>query len=185
MPLYRVITDWTGPQVTGPSVSVLWFNSLGGTAQQATSAVSVFLDGILDRITSGLTYHNRSDVHTIDAVTKKTTAITAVGPGSGAGTSGGAYLPTATQGRIDLHTGVIIDGRELRGKFFAPAPTNSDSGAGNPTPAYITDLNANAATLIASPNAQWVIWSRTHGVFADVASATTWPKWSVLRSRRD
>ena len=91
--------------------------------------------------------------------------------------------------RIEWRTSAIVNGRRLRGRtFIVPLPTSVYESNG-------TILAATLATFATAANAyrdagvfsqsQPSIYSRTHGVQADITSVIVPDEVSILRSRRD
>ena len=186
MPLYRVRTQWSGVPLVGPAVTNAYFNSATGTAQQAVTAWSAFLASSMTQVLSTVSYAVEPQVATIDAGAGALLAITNTTPGSGVGTASGDAAPPATQGRLDLNTTSIINNRLLKGEIFMPGVSElSNSSLGVPTAGYISTIGGAATTLVGVANADWVVWSRVHGVFAPVDQAIVWPRWAILKSRRD
>lgn len=92
-------------------------------------------------------------------------------------------------GRIEWRTEAIVAGRRLRGRtFFVPFTIGSYDGTGTLASATITLLQTegleymDAGLLVA---VRPCIWSRTHGILADITSLAIPDEVSVLRSRRD
>lgn len=184
MALYRVTTRFTAP-IGGPYINVLYFQDLGGTAQQAATAAGAFWDGLSASLMSNqVTWAQDAEVETISTagVLEGVTAITA---DTGGGTSTSEALPPHVQALVRLRTGNIVSGRELRGRVFVPGMVEGLNVAGRPASSLITDMNAAAATLIGAANAEWMVWSKAHNVAHDVSSASTWTEWASQRRRRD
>lgn len=184
MPMYRVRAALAA-MTAGPGVSTFFFDTTGGTAQQAADAVSDFYDSIKGFMVNYGTATIESAVYTVDPATGQATNVTGVTGAVITGTVGTEGLPGATQGLLSLHTGVFVSGREIRGRLFIPGPTEANSDATVPNGAYKLGVDSAAAALIADGNSDWVIWSREKGQFATITSAATWNRWAVLRSRRD
>jgi len=184
MPVNQVRVIWSGLPVVGNGLSTFNFSSTTGTAQQQATAVGTFLTATNDRRTTSITWTLDTDVPTLDVATGQLQAITTVTSAQALGTAAGDLIPFATQGLLRLFTGTIVGGRLLQGRIFLPGAVESDSNGG-PTSTYMTDYDTAAAALVADANADWSVWSRTHGVLSSVAQGSTWNEWAVLRSRRD
>lgn len=182
--LFRVRTAITGGP-GGSELSTQYFNAASGTEQQAADAVRAFWQALNNYIHSAYTLTVEPLVYSIDSTTGLATSTAGTTTSQVFGTDGNDPLPPATQGVVRAHTGLFIAGRELTGKLWVPGPTEAKNTTGIPTGAYLTAVDAAAATLASGANYEWVIWSRKHFQFFDVTSASTWNKWGVLRSRRD
>lgn len=176
---------WTGTTIVGGGLSTFYFDSASGTPAQQVAAVATFLGATEDRRLSSVSWVSAADVATLNVGTGALEGITSVTQSSGTGTSATEAMPPASQGLLRILTSQIVSGRLLRGRIFLPGNSESDSGSGAPSSTYRTDYDAAAAALIADANTAWMCWSQTHGVAASVATANTWNKWAVLRSRRD
>jgi len=97
----------------------------------------------------------------------------------------GTMLPTATQLRADLITGVFIGGRGVVGGLFLPACDESRNTSGVPDATLQTNLGTWLSTLIADPNSTPQVYSPTHRSVHTITGFRVRPYWSVRRSRRD
>lgn len=107
--------------------------------------------------------------------------------GSTTGSAAGELLPRATQGLLQLHTGVYVGGREIRGRTFIPYPVDGANNGGVPETTYtdgVLDL-ADQFNNTAHANGAWVIYSRAHARAEYVDRYAAWNQWASLRSRRD
>lgn len=165
-------------------LSTFWFDG-GDTAAAAASAVTTFCNAIKTKISTSISGSLDPSCYDIDITTGKPTAVTPVSGTIGGGTDAGEVLPYATQGLLRLRSGVFINGREVRGRLFLPAPTEASNSAGFPLSAYQTAIDTAAAALIADTPTHWSLWSRAHQAVTGITSATTKNNWAVLTSRRD
>lgn len=175
-----------GAMTIGPGLSTFYFDGVDqAAADDAAGAVTTFMTAIESAMVSYGTWSLETQVAQVDIGTGELEAVYNVAPASGLGDVGDTQLALATQGLLQLRTGSIINGRELRGRLFIPGPTegHNDLG-GRPTAAYIADVNAAAAGLVAD-SAGWGVWGRASGSFVEITAATCWSQWAVLRSRRD
>lgn len=186
MAINRVQVIWSGGALTGTGLSTFYFESGTGTPAQQVAAVGAFLASTEDRRVASCVWATGPDVATLNITTGALEGVTAVTQLTGVGTQAGDALPQATQGLLRLITSLIAGGRLLRGRLFLPAAAEADSGTtGNPSATYRADYDAAAATLIADANTNWQVWGRTSGTAASIATANTWGRFAVLRSRRD
>lgn len=186
MSVNRVQVVWTSPNIQGGGLSTFYFNDSVGTPSQQVAAVGAFLAGTEGSRGNTTSWATAGDVATLNVGTGTLEATTSVTPLTGTGTASSDYMPPNTQGLLRLFTSQIVSGRLLRGRLFLPGNVEGSNGtSGQPASAYTTDYNTDAATLIAAANAEWSVWSQTHGVLASITTATCWNKWASLRSRRD
>jgi hypothetical protein len=184
MPVNRVQVVWSGPSVVGGGLSTFYFFDNVGTPAQHVAAAALFLSSSEALRISGTVWTTVADVATLNTATGALEGITSTTTSTGTGTASGDATPPTTQGLLRLYSNTVVGGRLLRGRLFLPGvPETLSTGA--PTAAFLTGYNASAANLVASANADWAVWSKTHGVLSSVQTANTWNKFAVLRSRRD
>lgn len=181
----RVQVIWTGSGITGTGLSTFYFDDVLGTPQQQATAVETFLLATDSQRATGCVWTISPDVAKLDTGTGQLVSIASTTGATAGGTAAGDRLPNSSQGLLRLFTAGVVGGRLLRGRLFLPGPIEGSSSNALPIGAYTTAYNNAAAALVASANAQWIIWSRTHAFTAAVTAATTWGQWAVLRSRRD
>lgn len=184
--MYRITTEFTGPMVAGGGVNYLYFDQGGGTSADAHSAVVAFWNAVKGLITSGTNMTVLGEIDIVDNVTGDIEGQESTDQVIVVGTAAGNPLPPNTQGLIRWRTGVYVGGREIRGRTFVPALTsNSNSAGGVPASTTVSTLTTAAGSLYGDPDSELVVWSKTHGQFATVTSASVWSKFATLRSRRD
>lgn len=181
--MYRVRVNFSG--ISGsPYVATHYFEILGGTAQQAATAVGTFWGAVDNVLSNNLQWDLDTAVYSIDAATGQPFDVVQVTPASGTGGVAGDILSPASQGLISWRTGVFTNGRELRGRTFLPAIPEAQS-TGAPIAGFITAVSTAAGAFIADANSDLQVYSRKHGVHASAVGGGVWNEWAVLRSRRD
>lgn len=185
MSVFRVRAAWTGAPVNGPSVSTFFFNDAGGSAQDASDAVADFLGALDANLSNALTWTTEPEVDTLSVGSGTLEDVTAVTPATGVGGNSDTWLPTTTQGLIRWSTGVITNGRALKGRMFVPGFGENNSSAGVPGSATVSGVNTIVNAFVAANTGFFSIWSRTHGTLASVISGSMWNQWAYLSSRRD
>lgn len=187
---YKIRTVFSGVPGT-PWLSTMYFEEVGGTAQQAATAVGTFW-GAIDALQSSLvTWTTEADVSTIDDQTGELTAVTVTTPVTGTGAQAGEMLPIASQALIRWRTGAFINGRNLRGRTFIPGLVVSQSDDGRVNASTQTTINNAASALIADGNSVLNVWHRPNpvgsatGAGEAVVSGLCWNQFATMRSRRD
>jgi hypothetical protein len=188
--VYQYRPRWSGT-TGGPGVTV--FNArrgLGspGFPQQFADAVRPFFSALTGRVPNEVSWSFPGEVLEYDTVTGKLIEVYPVtAPANVVATSTGGYSH-ASGGRVDWHTQAIVNGKRLRGRSFIVPMAGSEFGPDGVLTAGARSALTNAAngliTAMAGPGGL-VVWSRTHGIVADVESASVVAKGSVLRTRRD
>lgn len=182
--MLRLRVGYTGVGGT-PYLSTFYFVGTTQTeADDSAVAVEAFMGAIDAAMDNGQFWTLDPVVVQIDAATGTAIGAFSVLAGSGQGATAGETLPFISQGLIQLRTGFFVNGRELRGRLFIPGLTESANADGGLALATQVILVNAAATMIASGPPSWGVWSRTHGVFADVTTATIWNQFASLRTRR-
>ena len=185
MPLYRIRTNITGVSGT-PWLGTLYFDSAGGTAAQAAAAVELFWNSVKSVMSSTLTIQNDGVAATVNEATGDVTAALAYTATALTGGAAGVMVPRAAQALVRWQTGVYFAGRERRGRTFIPGLTTAAVQAPGQVSATVRGtIDTAAATLVASANANLVVWSRSAGAFSPALSGLTWVEFATMRSRRD
>ena len=198
--IQRVRTVFTG--VAGsPYYNNIYFDSAGtlADAQAAVDRVDAAWTTITSIMNIALLGAVEAEVPQINDENGEITGVFATTGGVVDPTNAGEPLPWATQGLVRLLTNSFVEGRRVRGRIFIPGLGEAASDAGVPNANTITSLNNLGTTLISGGAPHPVIWSRPIEADPDavppvegrlgsshlVTLASTWNKWSVLRSRRD
>lgn len=183
--VWRIRTVFTG--VTGsPWVSTAYMSALGsGTVQQAVTAVGNFWGSADSLMEVSVSWTTLADVEALDPATGEVTGVSNTTPATGGGVAASTGLPVATQGLVRWRTGVYVNGREIRGRWFIPGLLTTANNDGAPSSTMLSTLNTAASTLISDANSELVIWSRKNLQVEAVTSGTTWSQFAILRSRRD
>jgi hypothetical protein len=188
--MFRLRVLWGGSGVVGGGVSTFFFDS-GATASAITPAINTFFTAIKGNVPNTVTWTIPNGG---DLITEDTGILT------GAWTSGGAYTIVATGtnqwasgvgGRINWHTGSVINHRRVRGStFIAPLSNNLFDTDGTLNNTMVTAVNTACANLVATTGVLLGVWHRPHpkgssnGALALVTSGTMPDQVSWLRTRR-
>lgn len=184
--MLRVRTVWTGVAGT-PWYTNLFFAGTGSTdAQAAVDSWREFLVGFSFQFYRLVGADVDPFVASVDVATGDVVGGFTVNPGAtifGQETSN--PLPFQTQALSTLRTPLYVGGRNLRGRVFLPGYTEASNDAnGMLDVTRAQDIDDQWDILLAS-GPDLLVWSKTNGVSAPVASTQTSTTWSVLRSRRD
>lgn len=187
--MLRVRTVLTG-LVQGGGVSTIYLRSEASKdPNTAISVVNAFWEAARSGISSQVSIAVQNTVDEIDGTGALVQQYVGTAVPGKQGGAAGATLPPATQGLLRMTTPTVVGGRRLRGRLFIPGPVSGpEGGVTAPEQAYINDINAAGAGLIAGAEAaqqRWVVWSRKNASYAPVTGTTVWNKYAVLRSRRD
>nr|CRY97348.1 hypothetical protein [uncultured prokaryote] len=181
----RVQTVWTGVGGT-PFYTNLYYDAATGDVDDLVAATSTLWNSMGTQISQDLTFDIDPTVQLID--TELDTVISAAIStirATAFGDSSDTPLPYATQGLMQFRTGVFNGGREIRGRCFIPGPGEGVNTAGEPTGTYLNLLTASGLAWLEDPLVVPVVWSKARGVAEPITQVTAWPRWAVLRSRRD
>ena len=185
--------------VTGlPGLFTAYFAPTGSVstavATEALGRVRAFWEGFRSHLPGTCTVQYTPQVDVLNDASGALTARVAGSVGAttictGAGTAGSAPAMFVAQ----YLTGVVINGRVVRGRAFIGPTLASDNSAGAPTAASITALQTAVAllgTTIVTPLSH-AVWHRPGpggsppGATVLVSGYSVWGQWGVLRSRRD
>lgn len=190
MPMYRVRTELSAPQ-GGPYLSTMFFNEATGTAQQAATAVITWWQAVDNLMANDYTWTVLPEVAVIQETSGLLTSIESVTGNTGVGIDGSDVLPPANQILVRWLSASVVNGRLLRGRTFVPGLTEAANTERKVSAAWITALDTANAALLATANADLVVWHRpstpggSDGELASVSAASVWTDFAVLRSRRD
>lgn len=195
--LLKVNTSWIGTFV-GPALSVMYFLPVGtvnlAAAQASIDAVRDFWVACAPRMSSSSSWTVLGTVDQIDVTTGDLQGSFAGTARNGLPSGTGDVLPYQVQGMIRWDTGLVMDGRRLRGRTFLPATLEADNGGlGQPLTGYLTTMNTAAAALVASATADLAVYHRPipatapggprAGGAATAVTGTCSSSWKTLRSR--
>jgi len=189
MPL-RVTSVFAGPQIVGGGFNVMHFDSASDSSAAADAAEAFWATVGAAMCTGNTVQVNRE----VELISESTGVITGIeDTGAHAVTTGANSNPIspASQGLIRLRTGVYRTSdttpprtKEIRGRIFIPAISESSCTAGVPDSAIITVWEGALTTLLAA-TPTLVVWSREHLEEPAVISGSVWNQFAVLRRRRD
>jgi hypothetical protein len=181
----------------GPGVHTsYWTPGTGGgvtaDATDCAARVRAFFEAIKAQLPSTFITNVQSDVAIINEVNGALTGtLNAALPAVTQGT-GGQQGPIAAMYLVRLRSGVVVDGRLLRGRWYVgPGLIANVTASGGVATATRTAIDGAMTTLLgAGATASFLVaWHRPRlgsaGSAAGVIGASTWDQWAVLRSRRD
>jgi len=182
----RIRTVFTG--VAGsPAYSNLYFGADSTDAGNCQAAVFGMWENLLNAIQAGVVITMENPIPIIDVATGETTDVAVGDGGTATAADSGDPLPGMVNGLVQLHTGLFIGGRELRGRSFVPYPTEAANDAGVPDSDYINAMQ-DAFNDMRDPlgdGASFCVYSKTHAQAQTVSGLSAWTKFASLRSRRD
>lgn len=194
MPLeYRAF--WAGG-VTGPAVTVVHGrDTAAGTLDQAAQELAdrlraFFADVAPTTLPDGITISFDTEALQLNTTTGVLESVHPVTPPANVvgGVDGNFAKPAGV--RVEWSTPAIVMGRRLRGRtFLVPIAAGVFDQTGGLDETSRATIQAAAEDYFDEPfGIEAVapsIWSRTHGIQADITGATVPDEASVLRSRRD
>ena len=187
MALYRFQTVFTGVAGSPAYNSVYLNTTVDPDLDAAALALKALWHGLLVASDDQCIATFDGDVQEINPVTGQIVATQSADPWTDGGQNTGALLPPATQGLLRIRTGAYEAGRQLQGRIYIPYLT---VGAGNAVPSgpqvvLWTNAGNNFDAAVLGAGFEWVVWSKTHGLFHTVSSVSAWNQFAVQRSRRD
>lgn len=191
--MHRVRLQWTG-FVSGPAVSTLFFTpsaDSSANAQTVVNRVAAFMTSIKSSIYGSCTWTVSGQVDVIDDHTGDLNGSWGVTGASDGGSGSVNPVPQANQLNIRFETGVVYNGKRVRGHMYIPGSCTFNA-AGAPSGAILTQVPANMAALL-GPTHPLTIWRRPIGPHGSINNGLGYPatagllqpKYAVLRSRRD
>lgn len=182
----------------GPGVQTAYFlpATVGGSVADATACVAgvrAFWDGIKASFLTSFTAQPQSEVAQIDNQTGNLVGTLSATPVSlVAGTVSGSYAPIASMALLRLRTGVVVNHRILRGRWFlGPLSTTAVDTNGRLGATNASAMSTAGNTLAAGVSGCFLqAWHRPSlltgpGTSANVLTTSAASDLAVLRSRRD
>lgn len=183
----EILTDITTSS-GGGKVAVMYFDD-SLPADPQTAAVLALWNGVRPQVDGSVTFAVRNQGRLMDEATGQVTGFwSGVGyaPVTGSGT--GQSVADATQVLVQWRTGVVRNGREVRGRTFIPGLNAVNLDNGNIGEAYRAAIELEADEFLTSTGIGFGIWSRpkpgSAGALIQVTSVSVWKELAVLRRRR-
>jgi hypothetical protein len=185
VPIWRVRTNLI-QSAGNPLLSTMYFpGDPIVTPLEAVTAVGAFWGLLGDAMSETCTWAVEAEVASIDASTGDLIDLENAGSTfTGAGTLTGQPLPPANQALIRWKTSSIVAGRQLQGRTFIPGMTENLNDDGTPNAGLVALCAAAADSMFSVGTGAISIFSHTHNVAALATSASVYPQYAVLRSRR-
>jgi hypothetical protein len=198
--LARIRTIWSG--VAGsPYYTNLYFTDNPSDPpgiQPYADAWFGFLSDLTTTMHSNVTAVIQDDVPIIDDVTGDLTGARTINGGTIDMQGAGDMLPPTVQLPVRLETGVVRDGRRLRGKFYLPCQIEGlNDPTGVPTNALIQLVQSSFTEFLTAAD-ELRVWHRPRAASAGpppvearagdsviVSGGGPLPYWGSMRSRRD
>lgn len=185
--MLEVLTDITTSSGAG-KVAVMYFAD-GSDPAVSTSAVFNFWDDVRVQIDSSVIFDVRTTGREVDEATGTLTGFwSAPGLAAVAGTGTGQSVADATQVLVQWRTGVVLNGREVRGRTFIPGLNAVNLADGNIGEAYRAAIETAAETNLIPLSIGFGVWRRPKegvpGAHVQATNATVWNELAVLRRRR-
>lgn len=182
----EIVVDWTTSSGSGKN-SVLMFDLAASVASQRL-ALNVFLSAVDGSLDNSVSWSIRQTGRELDDATGTLTGAWSTGlVYTGVGNNATESVADATQLLYQWITGVIVNGRFVRGRTFIPGLTNTILSNGNVLAANVTAFTALGTTFVTDP-ANFGIWHRPSsagsGSFHNASACSVWSELAVLRRRR-
>ena len=195
--LYRLKTTFNGGE-GGPGVATMYFLDVA----TAVESVYNFWNSQAGGMPAGTTIQVESEGDVLDDASGDVTGSWTQTAAAAIVTTSPVTYAAAAGAVISWRTGVVLDGRRLRGRtFVVPLPSIAFGTDGVLTDAEVASLQASANSLISTQSESFVVWHRKFlgkaatstrparpahdGGHALVSSAQVPKRGAVLRSRRD
>lgn len=182
----EILVDWTTQAGSG-MVGVFNFSDETPVNAQRV-ALGAFLGGMDEQLRTTTTWTVRQEGREVNDATGTLTGEwldSAVVEGNGAGAQ--SAVADATQALIRWSTGVVVNGRFLKGRTFIPGLEIDVLSGGNLTTAAQVAFTT-AADGLATAGVGFSIWHRptsgAGGSLHAVAAGSVWSELAVLRRRR-
>lgn len=158
-------------------------------AIELAGRVRALFAGLASFLPDPYTISFAAEVTELNTTTGVLEDIYAVSPGGPVNATGAGDWAAPAGIRVDWTTGALVAGRRLRGRtFFVPVIASCFDTNGSIEGDVLIGFSVNAATFYDASvvnDCNICVWSRTHGILADVTGHAVADEAAVLRSRRD
>jgi hypothetical protein len=184
--IMRVRTVWSSNVATGGGLMVQHWGGVPSlvNAQAAIDATQTALNLLTTGYATAAAWTVQGTVDVINDINGDLVDQFGGVPRTGTPSGAGIRVPGAMQVNVRLSTQTFVSGRRLTGRMFIPGLQETQRSFDAVTGVGLTQAQA-VATSLAAASPGLLIWSRVHGVSAEVVTGTVITKLAVLRSRRD
>lgn len=183
----EIIVEWT--TITGGGKrSVLYFDEATAVSDQR-SEIHNWLTDLAGGLHTSTAWNVATSGRELDTATGTLTGIwSETTARNGAGSlATGQPVPDAAQILIQWTTGVVVNGRVIRGRTYIPGTSTANVANGNLAESVRASYATDSNTFVgATPS--FVIWHRPRsgagGVAVVVDAADCWREFGVQRNRR-
>lgn len=188
---YRV--NWDGP-IGGPGVTVFHGRTVTGgvdsiAAEELAGKAHEFFNALGALIPAGYVLEFPGEAVELNTTTGALEDVYTFDPPDDVVCSGGGDWAAPVGMRVEWRTDAIVAGRRLRGRtFIVPITAAAFDATGSPDSTSIGLVSTAAAEFYDEDpigNVDPGVWSRTHGILADITGHVVPDQATVLRSRRD
>ena len=188
---YRIGWNAAG---TNPGVTVMHGRIPAAIAGQVASQsfadrCQKLMDDVKTLVAGATVWSFPGEVTELNTVSGDLEAVHVITPPANVTSTAAGNYSAPSGARIEWRTDAIVAGRRLRGRtFFVPLGAGVYDATGTLSTTTLTALTTAANNFKSNSvfgASQGSVWSRTHGIQADITSAFIPDEASVLRSRRE
>lgn len=185
--IQRLRCEWVGTAVEGPGLTTFFAEADGTVAIQVGAAA--FFEAVKAFIPSGTTIRIPQGGDVIDEATGVLTGTWGTSSATTVTATGTGNFAAGVGARVAWETGVIRNGRRVRGStFVVPLVVGSYEGNGTLATGALTALQTGVTNMLVQVPTQMRVWSRPRpglpGAAVAVARGIVPDRVSWLRSRR-
>lgn len=185
----QIIGDYGGPG-RGGKLSIFNFDGEGFPVNDIGVALNSTFRALAGAFVNSWYFRPRTEYRVYDEFTGELQEInTAIFAQNVAGSGGTDSVPDASQILVRHNTGIVLDGRRVRGRTFIPGANRAQIVGGNFGGASVFDTEF--ARLAAVGHGVWRKPVRNAagqitrpGLLVPVNGYSTWSEWAVQRRRR-
>lgn len=185
--LLEVTTTWTAENAQ-PGTTVMYFFEVGDIAALRADLDAMYT-AFADRLDTLTTWSIATSGNVLDEATGTLVGDWAEPTAqTGAGLASGQPVSNAAQALLQWRTGVVVNGRRLRGRTFIPGIAQQALDGGQLSAATQADMAAAAQAFAVDPDVSLVVWHRPSdsgpGEAHAVTTGSVWNELAVMRKRR-
>lgn len=183
----EIRTRWEGPQAQS-LYTVMYFTDVEFTVAEQRAAIGALWTAVKVQLSNQYSYTVETEGRVLDDTTGGLTGSWADPTAqTGTGTVATQPVPDSSQMLLRWNTGVVYQGRFLKGRTFVPGLSRDGLADGNLNPTATASMTT-AANNFATAEKGFGVWSRPtstrSGIILPVASGSCWSEIAVQRGRR-
>lgn len=189
MPIYKVVTRWTGLGKS-PKYSIMYYDGSEATVADAVASTRALWDVLKGSLSTTISAQVLGEVRVYNEITGDLISVNSAADAAPVtGTVSGEVAADATQILIRWRTATVVGGRLLQGRQYVPGVPVAVIDDGNLKGTNVAGMTTDIAAWLL-PGRSLVVWHRptpaapAGGSVGLVTTGSVWAEFAVQRRRR-